>query len=136
MMMNAMAMACKAISRAVRKAGIAGLYGLAGQENSSGDDVKKLDVLSNDIMVAALLNSHCCAVLVSEENEEPIIVEPSKSGRLCVAFDPLDGSSNIDCNVSTGTIFGCWERTSTEGPATVDDILRPGSDQICAGYCM
>jgi fructose-1,6-bisphosphatase I len=58
--------------------------------------------------VSALLDSHCCAVLVSEENEEPIIVEPAKAGRLCVAFDPLDGSSNIDCNVSTGTIFGAW----------------------------
>jgi len=138
MMMNAMAMACKGISRAVRKAGIAGLFGLDGSSNSSGDDVKKLDVLSNEIMVSALLDSHCCAVLVSEENEEPIIVEPAKAGRLCVAFDPLDGSSNIDCNVSTGTIFGVWERLSEKGnaPATVADILRPGSEQICAGYCM
>lgn len=135
MMMSAMAMACKGITRAVRKAGIAGLNGLAGQENSSGDDVKKLDVLSNDIMVSALINSQCCAVLVSEENEEPIIVPPAKAGRLCVAFDPLDGSSNIDCNVSTGTIFGVWEKVG-EGTATVDDILRPGSEQICAGYCM
>ena len=135
MMMNAMAMACKGISRAVRKAGIAGLYGLAGQENSSGDDVKKLDVLSNEIMKSALLNSHCCAVLVSEEDEEAIIIEPDKAGRLCVAFDPLDGSSNIDCNVSTGTIFGVWEKTS-EGPATEADILRPGAEQIAAGYCM
>ena len=135
MMMSAMAMACKGITRAVRKAGIAGLNGLAGEVNSTGDDVKKLDILSNDIMVSALLNSHCCAVLVSEENEEPIIVEPAKAGRLCVAFDPLDGSSNIDCNVSTGTIFGVWEKKG-DGAASVDDILRPGSEQICAGYCM
>lgn len=55
-------------------------------------------------------------------------------GKYCVAFDPLDGSSNIDCNVSTGTIFAVWEKKS-EGPATVDDILRPGNEIVCAGYC-
>ena len=100
--MSAVTLSCKGITRAVRKAGIAGLLGLAGQENSSGDDVKKLDVLSNEIMVAALTKSGCCAVLVSEEEEDPIIVPAKLRGRYCVAFDPLDGSSNIDCNVSTG----------------------------------
>jgi fructose-1,6-bisphosphatase I len=68
-------------------------------------------------------------VLVSEEREEPIIVEPEMAGRFCVSFDPLDGSSNIDCNVSTGTIFAVWLKES-EGPATVNDILRPGDEVI------
>lgn len=65
---------------------------------------------------------------------DPIIVEDSLAGKYCVAFDPLDGSSNIDCNVSTGTIFSVWEKKS-KGRATVHDILRKGSEMVCAGYC-
>merc|ERR1719440_1154467 len=94
-LMAQLSLACKATSRACAKAGIANLFGMAGDQNSSGDDQKKLDVLSNDIFINALVKSGSCAVLVSEEH----------AGRFCVAFDPLDGSSNIDCNVSTGTIF-------------------------------
>ena len=127
---HAMETACKLISRSVRKAGIAGLYGVAGSVNTTGDDQKKLDILSNEMMVNSLFNSHVCAILVSEENEEPVIVPPHMAGilnnslffsvtiltirlrigKFCVAFDPLDGSSNIDCNVSTGTIFAVWEK--------------------------
>jgi len=134
-LMAQLGLACKATSRACAKAGIAGLFGMAGEQNSSGDDQKKLDVLSNDIFVSALINSGACAVLVSEEDEEPIIVPENKKGRFCVAFDPLDGSSNIDCNVSTGTIFAVYEKT-TAGPGVVEDILRKGSDIVVAGYCM
>ena len=110
--MAQLGLACKATSRACAKAGIANLFGMAGDQNSSGDDQKKLDVLSNDIFISALVNSGACSVLVSEENEEPIIVPAEKAGRFCVAFDPLDGSSNIDCNVSTGTIFAVYEKTT------------------------
>merc|ERR1719203_1442351 len=134
-LMSQLGLACKATSRACAKAGIAGLFGMAGEQNSSGDDQKKLDVLSNDIFVSALINSGACAVLVSEENDEPIIVPPEKQGRFCVAFDPLDGSSNIDCNVSTGTIFAVYEKTSG-GLGTTSDILRTGNDIVAAGYCM
>jgi fructose-1,6-bisphosphatase I len=81
------------------------------------------------MFVNSLYNSQVCAVLVSEENEDAIIVPPELAGKYCVAFDPLDGSSNIDCNVSTGTIFSVWEKKS-DGPASVDDILRPGSEVI------
>ena len=77
-----------------------------------------------------------CAVLVSEENDEPIIVPEAQSGRFCVAFDPLDGSSNIDCNVSTGTIFAVYERKSTGPIGELGDILRTGNDIVAAGYCM
>merc|ERR1719224_72545 len=122
-LMAQLGLACKATSRACAKAGIANLFGMAGDQNSSGDDQKKLDVLSNDIFVNALLKSGSCSVLVSEENEEPIIVPEERAGRFCVAFDPLDGSSNIDCNVSTGTIFAVYERPSTSALGTVADIL-------------
>ena len=133
-LLTSISTACKLVARSVRKAGIAGLYGVAGTENATGDSQKKLDVLSNEMFVNCLYNSGVCAVLVSEENDEPIFVEQSCAGKYCVAFDPLDGSSNIDCNVSTGTIFGVWEKKST-GTAVVEDILRPGHEMICAGYC-
>lgn len=133
-LMSAIETACKLVARSVRKAGIAGLYGAAGSENATGDDQKKLDVLSNEMFVNALYNSNVCAVLVSEEDEEGIIVPPEQCGKFCVAFDPLDGSSNIDCNVSTGTIFSVFEKRSS-GPASLQDILRPGNEMICAGYC-
>jgi fructose-1,6-bisphosphatase I len=132
-LMNAIATSCKLITSAVQRAGVAKLYGLAGEVNSTGDDQKKLDVLSNDMMINALINSGVCAILVSEENEEPIIVPPGKAGKFCVAFDPLDGSSNIDCNVSVGTIFSVYEkRPGSNGSVT--DMLRSGADCICAGY--
>jgi len=134
-LMSQLGLACKATSRACAKAGIANLFGMAGEQNATGDDQKKLDVLSNDIFVNALTNSGACAVLVSEENEAPIIVPADRAGRFCVAFDPLDGSSNIDCNVSTGTIFAVYEKTSG-GLGTEADILRTGNDIVAAGYCM
>merc|ERR1719502_2609996 len=123
--MAQLALACKATSRACAKAGIANLFGMAGDQNSSGDDQKKLDVLSNDIFINALVKSGSCAVLVPEE----------MAGKFCVAFDPLDGSSNIDCNVSTGTIFSVWEKAPNSGPPSESDILKPGREMICAGYC-
>ena len=136
-LMAQLALACKATSRACAKAGIANLFGMAGEQNSTGDDQKKLDVLSNDFFVNALVKSGSCCVLVSEENEEPIIVPEEHAGRFCVAFDPLDGSSNIDCNVSTGTIFAVYERVTHAGTEPGNaDVLRPGTDVIAAGYCM
>lgn len=132
-LLNSIATSCKLITSAVQRAGIAKLYGLAGEVNSTGDDQKKLDVLANDMMINALVNCGVCAVLVSEENEEPIIVPQARSGKFCVAFDPLDGSSNIDCNVSVGTIFSVYEkRPGSSG--TAEDLLRSGADCICAGY--
>eukprot|EP00933_Yihiella_yeosuensis_P050342 TRINITY_DN48142_c0_g1_i1.p1 TRINITY_DN48142_c0_g1~~TRINITY_DN48142_c0_g1_i1.p1 ORF type:complete len:361 (-),score=65.54 TRINITY_DN48142_c0_g1_i1:66-1148(-) len=134
-LLTSLALACKATSRACAKAGIANLFGLAGDTNSTGDDQKKLDVLSNDIFIDALTNSGSCCVLVSEENEEPLFIPESKAGRFIVSFDPLDGSSNIDCNVSTGTIFAVYEKKST-GKADLSDVLRTGNDIMVAGYCM
>ena len=107
-----------------------------GRPEFVGDDQKKLDVLSNDIFVNALLKSGSCCVLVSEENEEPIIVPEKDAGRFCVCFDPLDGSSNIDCNVSTGTIFAVYEKKTPGKLGSVADVLRVGSDIVAAGYCL
>mmetsp|Transcript_35117 Transcript_35117/g.91940 ORF Transcript_35117/g.91940 Transcript_35117/m.91940 type:complete len:379 (-) Transcript_35117:241-1377(-) len=127
---------CKVIAHSIQEAGIAGTLGMAGGQNFTGDEVKKLDIISNEIFVHSLKSSGVCSVLVSEENDEPILVKESMSGPYCVAFDPLDGSSNIDCNVSVGTIFAVYKRRTTEGVGEVADILRPGTDIIAAGYAM
>uniref|UniRef100_A0A8C2P734 Fructose-1,6-bisphosphatase 1 n=1 Tax=Capra hircus TaxID=9925 RepID=A0A8C2P734_CAPHI len=113
-LLNSLCTAVKAISTAVRKAGIAHLYGIAGTTNVTGDQVKKLDVLSNDLVVNVLKSSFATCVLVSEEDKHAIIVEPEKRGKYVVCFDPLDGSSNIDCLVSIGTIFGIYKKAIGE----------------------
>lgn len=134
MVFNAIGLACKVTSHAVRRAGITGLYGLDGATNASGDDVKKLDIMSNTIFINSLKYCKRIALMVSEEEEEAIIVDDPEA-KFVIAFDPLDGSSNIDCNVSTGTIFAIYRKIST-GPVSPRDILRPGTELLAAGYCM
>lgn len=138
MLMNSIQHACKVVSNAIEKAGPAGLYGLAGETNSTGDDVKKLDLIADNIWIECLSRSGVCSVLVSEEQENPLIIEEEDlRGPFCVAFDPLDGSSNIDCNVSVGSIFSVYRKKSAEKTkGTEADILRPGTDIIVAGYCL
>lgn len=109
-LLNAMCTAVKAISSAVRKAGIAHLYGIAGGTNVTGDQVKKLDILSNDLVINMIKSSYTSCVLVTEEHETAIIVEPDRRGKYVVCFDPLDGSSNIDCLASIGTIFAIYRK--------------------------
>lgn len=135
-LMASIQLACKTIAQAVRKAGIAGLYGLHGSVNATGDSVKKLDMISNDVFINALTYSRELSVLVSEELEEPLIVEDALQGQYCVVTDPLDGSSNIDCNVSTGTIFGIYKRTPSSTTEALKSVLRPGRELVAAGYCM
>lgn len=133
-LLNSILTAVKAIQTAVRKAGISKLYGLAGNTNSTGDDQKKLDVLSNELFVNMLMSSYTTCMLVSEEDEEAIIVEPEKQGKYIVCFDPLDGSSNIDCLVSIGSIFGIWKRP--EGELTTKHALQAGNKMVCSGYAL
>ncbi|XP_024391965.1 fructose-1,6-bisphosphatase, cytosolic [Physcomitrium patens] len=134
-LLNNIVLGCKFVCSSVSKAGLAKLIGLAGETNVQGEEQKKLDVLSNDVFINALVSSGRTNVLVSEENEDAIFVEPSKRGRYCVVFDPLDGSSNIDCGVSIGTIFGIY--MLKEGASgTVEDVLQPGTAMLAAGYCM
>ena len=100
-----------------------------------GEEQKKLDVLANDIMINSLRASGKTAVLISEENEEAVIIEDRYKGRYCVVFDPLDGSSNIDAGVNIGTIFGVY-RVKDDSKGAISDVLRPGSEMVAAGYCM
>eukprot|EP01083_Nonionella_stella_P275717 936597_1 len=126
---------CKAISNDCNKAGIYNLYGLTNLENASHDQVKKLDVLSNDTMVNCLQFTGQVAIMASEEEETAIIVDPDHRGEYCVVFDPLDGSSNIDANVSVGTIWGIYRAKSAKEPCEAD-LLQKGTELVAAGYCM
>ena len=135
LLLNSIATSCKLIASAVKRAGIYHLYGVSGGKNVTGDVQKKLDIMSNEMMVNSLMNSGVCSILVSEENEDPIVIPEGLRGKFCVAFDPLDGSSNIDCNVSVGTIFSVFQSHSG-GLGDISDILRSGNDCICAGYCV
>jgi len=138
--LNSIALACKIISSAAKGAGIYSLYGLQGDVNSSGDEVKKLDVFSNDCMINALSWSGKIALMASEEIEREIVVENCDDPKYCVVFDPLDGSSNIDANVSVGTIFGIMRTTSkvAEGEelSVEKDLLQKGEHLVCSGYAM
>jgi len=128
--------AVKATSSAVRKAGIAKLYGLAGETNVTGDDQKKLDVLSNELFINMMRESYSTCLLVSEENETVIEIETEKQGKYIVCFDPLDGSSNIDCLVSIGSIFAIYRRPATDHTPTAADTLIPGRQCVAAGYAL
>jgi len=129
--------ASKVISREVNKAGLIDIFGDAGQGNSSGDDVQKLDVLSNDMMKHFLRNSGECCGIASEEEDDFVAFKDKegKHAKYVVVFDPLDGSSNIDANVPIGTIFGIYRRISPGGEETqLEDFLQKGSEQVAGGY--
>lgn len=131
------ALAAKIVHRDVSKAGLVDVLGSTGYTNVQGEEVKKLDILANKRFIASLeLGGQCCGV-ASEENKEFIAFEGDSSyeGKYVVAIDPLDGSSNIDVNVSVGTIFSIYRRISPTGaPCTIEDFLQKGADQAAAGY--
>ena len=106
--LQSISVASKVIANSVARAGAQGLGALGGEVNVQGEDQKKLDVLANDVFINALIGSKKVSVMVSEENELPIVVEGLTHARYAVVFDPLDGSSNIECNVSVGSIFGIF----------------------------
>jgi len=132
-LLHAIEIATKYVSSKVRAAGLFNLYGSEGSINVQGEVVKKLDIVANDAFISSLKKSLTVTVMVSEENEEIIIV-PNSSGHYACVFDPLDGSSNIDVNVSIGTIFGIYK--TEEGVGRKEDVLRPGKELVAAGYCM
>jgi fructose-1,6-bisphosphatase I len=133
LLLTSIQLGCKFVGNAVRKAGLANLTGLAGNTNVQGEAQKKLDVIANEIFINALKSSGKTAILVSEEDEEAIFVEEPLKGKYIVCFDPLDGSSNIECAVSIGTIFGIW-RLADHAKGEISDVLKPGSEMIAAGY--
>lgn len=129
--------ACKSISLKVRQGALAGVLGLAGSENVQGEDQKKLDIISNDIFIDAILQSETACAMASEEIPEVICIpEQYALGPYLVAFDPLDGSSNIDINVSIGSIFSISPAIRPKRVMTEQDFFQSGRNQVAAGYCM
>jgi len=131
--------AAKIVNREVNKAGLLSILGVADAENASGDVVQKLDLYANDKLIDCLKNSGECCGVASEENEDfiPFPVLASKSAKYVVVFDPLDGSSNIDVNVSVGTIFGIYRRISEPSePCQLQDFLQKGTELVAAGYVL
>ena len=135
-LLNDIGIAAKFVNREVNRAGLGEVMGYAGEVNVQGEDQKKLDVYANDQFIAALKSGGQCCAIGSEENEEIIILDSdiSKHGKYVVAIDPLDGSSNIESNVSIGTLFSIYRRRTVRGAATLEDFLQPGRNLVAAGY--
>jgi len=129
-------LASKIVSREVNKAGLVDIAGRADVENTSGDDVQKLDMLANDLLISCLQNSGECCGIASEEEDTFKPIHSHKFSKYIVLFDPLDGSSNIDVNVSIGTIFAIYRRKSLDGECNIDDFLQKGVKQVAAGYVL
>ncbi len=128
--------ASKIVNREVNKAGLVDILGDMGTSNVQGEEQKKLDVFANEQFIAALSSGGECCAVASEENEEMVTIsnEVSKNAKYVVCIDPLDGSSNIDVNVSIGTIFSIYRRVSLTGAIQVSDFLQKGTEQVAAGY--
>lgn len=127
-------LAAKIISREVNKAGITNLLGVEGTENIHGESVKKLDIFADQQLISALNRSDITCMVVSEENEGVVKLD-SESGKYIVFMDPLDGSANIDVNVSVGSIFSVYKRPGGED-LTEATALQPGAYQVAAGYVL
>ena len=131
--------AAKIVNREVNLAGLVNILGVADTENASGDDVKKLDVFANERMIECLTNGGEVCGIASEELEDFIVIPavPGKESHYVVVMDPLDGSSNIDVNVSVGTIFGIYKRKSDiHSDCNIDDFLQKGTELVAAGYVL
>lgn len=130
-------LAAKRINVEVNKAGLVDILGDAGEINVQGEDVKKLDVFANNQLTAVLHHGISCAGIASEEIPDFVAFddEVSKNSKYICMFDPLDGSGNIDVNVSIGTIFSVYRRITAKGTvSTREDFLQPGINQVAAGY--
>ncbi len=142
LLLEVVARACKSISQAVNKGALGGVLGTAESENVQGEIQKKLDIIANEVLIEANEWGGHLAAMASEEMEG-IYVVPNRypQGEYLLLFDPLDGSSNIDVNVSIGTIFRVLKKQDRSAEAAANgvseqDFLQPGSKQVAAGYCV
>ncbi len=134
-LLSELTVAGKIIAREVNKAGLAVTMGLTGRTNVHGEQVQKLDEFANATIIKTTDHTGHLAGMASEEMEDIYhIPDKHPRGNFILVFDPVDGSSNIDVNVSIGTIFSIYRRKSSGSRATVEDFLRRGSEQVCAGY--
>lgn len=127
-------LAAKVVNRDVRKAGLVDILGNQGSTNTHGEEQKKLDVIANDVFIAALSKSGEVSIIISEENDDPVFIEGCENEKYIIAIDPLDGSSNIDVNASIGTIFSIYRRNNFTQAPTAEDCMQKGKHQVAAGY--
>jgi len=131
------ALTAKMVAREVNKAGLVDILGETGSTNVHGEDVKKLDDYAHECFIKNFDHTGLLCVMASEEGEGLIpIPERFEQGSYVLLFDPLDGSSNIDANVSIGSIFSIYRRVTDSGPGTMEDVLRQGTEQVAAGYVL
>ncbi len=135
-LLNDIAIASKIVNREINKAGLVDILGEVGQDNVQGESVKKLDVYANDQFIAAFKSGGECAAVASEENKDIVILDGpnSQNGKYLVSMDPLDGSSNIDVNISVGTIFSVLQRKDTSKTVKKEEFFVAGKEQVAAGY--
>lgn len=137
-LMNSIRLAAKVVNHEVNKAGLVDILGSVGESNVQGEEQQKLDVYANEVFINALKNREIVCGIASEEEDSYINIEglnDENSNKYVVLIDPLDGSSNIDVNVSVGTIFSIYRRVTPMGtPVTEEDFLQPGNQQVAAGY--
>jgi fructose-1,6-bisphosphatase I len=136
-LLGTIAQACQRIGAAVRQGALGGVLGSAGSENVQGEVQKKLDILANDILLEAGVASGQLSAMASEEMDEIYpLPAGAKQGEYLLLFDPLDGSSNIDINVSIGTIFSVLKKPAGSTAVSTADFLQSGAAQVAAGYCV
>ncbi len=137
-LINSIRLAAKVVNHEVNKAGLVDIIGAAGETNIQGEDQQKLDIYANDKFIQTLTNRNIVCGIASEEEDDFIIVnsqDENHQNKYVVLIDPLDGSSNIDVNVSVGTIFSIYRRVTPVGtPVQLKDFLQKGSEQVAAGY--
>jgi fructose-1,6-bisphosphatase I len=134
-LLSQIALAGKIISSEVNKAGLADILGLTGRENVQGEEDQKLDEFANQCFTRTFERSGQLCVMASEEEDDPIrIPDDLDVGGYVLLFDPLDGSSNIDVNVSIGSIWSIYRRVTPGGHGTLEDLLQRGCEQVAAGY--
>ena len=137
-LINSIRLAGKIVNHEVNKAGLVDILGAAGAENIQGEDQQKLDVYANEVFINTLVNREIVCGIASEEEDDFISIvggNKKNDNKYVVLMDPLDGSSNIDVNVSVGTIFSIYRRVTPAGtPVTLEDFLQPGKQQVAAGY--
>lgn len=137
-LLNSIRLAAKVVNHEVNKAGLVDIIGAVGDTNIQGEDQQKLDVYANDKFIQTLTKRNIVCGIASEEEDDFISInsqDENHQNKYIVLIDPLDGSSNIDVNVSVGTIFSIYRRVTPVGtPVTLDDFLQKGSEQVAAGY--
>ncbi|HLV93077.1 MAG TPA: class 1 fructose-bisphosphatase [Aequorivita sp.] len=137
-LINSIRLAAKVVNHEVNKAGLVDILGSVGDQNIQGEDQQKLDVFANEIFINTLTNREIVCGIASEEEDDFITIKgrnEQNDNKYIVLIDPLDGSSNIDVNVSVGTIFSVYRRITPSGtPVNINDFLQPGVNQVAAGY--